>query len=280
MYFNGQNTARDVNKAIHYFSLASSENDEKAQYLLGKIYYEGFIVPKNINKSLYYLNLANKNDFQDAQLLLGDIYLEGKYVKRNIKKAISFYKMVSSFYNNYAKNNLGIIYKRGFNEVEPNIYNSQIYFTEAIKEKDDLLSKYNLANILIDINKGYDESIKLLISSAEFEPSAILLSLVLIRKYGNVDLSMLKKEFKKYNKENEELISHIYNHLENFRSSIYLCRNFMTDALYMKAINTDFVYINDRITTIHELDEQINTIPKLSDINEMFYEGFGINLYQ
>ena len=106
---------------------------------------------------------------------------EGRYIKRNIVQAIHYYKEASSFNNEYAKNNLGILYKNGFGEkIKKNISNAIEFFEEAIRQKNDYISMYNLAHIYIydetleqkDINK----QIQLLIeSSNKFHYSLFLL---------------------------------------------------------------------------------------------------------
>ncbi|KAK8835022.1 hypothetical protein M9Y10_031760 [Tritrichomonas musculus] len=57
---------------------------------------------------------------------------------RNIRQSLHFYKEASSFNNQYATNNLGIIYKNGIeNEIEPRLGSSIDYFEEAIRQEND-----------------------------------------------------------------------------------------------------------------------------------------------
>ena len=50
--------------------------------------------------------------------------------------------MASCFYNQYAKNNLGVIYKTGKGVTE-NVYRAIEYFEEAIREKNELVSMFS-----------------------------------------------------------------------------------------------------------------------------------------
>ena len=46
-----------------------------------------------------------------ANFCLGVFFNENKYISKNIKESTHYYKELSSFNNQNAKNNLGIIYK-------------------------------------------------------------------------------------------------------------------------------------------------------------------------
>lgn len=103
-------------------------------------------------------------------------------------KAIHYYKEASSFNDNFAKNNLGIIYLKGFgDEIAPNIGLSIEYFEEAIRQKDDSVAMYNRSNIYMFIqsnNDNLNKSIDLLTKSfiLGFKASIFLLCLVLVKK--------------------------------------------------------------------------------------------------
>ena len=80
------------------------------------------------------MELSAKEEFRAAQLLLGDIYFEGKYVKRDIQKVIFLYKEVANINNQFAKNNLGVIFKNGV-DINKNVFLAKEYFKEAIYQK-------------------------------------------------------------------------------------------------------------------------------------------------
>ncbi|KAK8895338.1 hypothetical protein M9Y10_023798 [Tritrichomonas musculus] len=96
----------------------------------------------------------------------------------------------SLFDDNYAKSNLVVIYKNGFyDEIPSNLGLAIEYFEEAIRQKNDKLSMFNLSSIYmydvrikIDINKSIDLLIKS--SNLNFEPSCTLLCLAIIKKCG------------------------------------------------------------------------------------------------
>ena len=153
----GKYITRDINKAIYYYSLAANHGYPDAQYNLGLIYYLGkYSIKRDIKKGQSYIMLASINGNRDANFAHGYLHHEGKSVKKDIEKAIHFYKEASTFNNQYAKNNLGIIYKNGFGDnVKKHTGNAIVYFEEAIRKGNDYLSMYNLAHIYI-----YDETMK------------------------------------------------------------------------------------------------------------------------
>ena len=84
-------------------------------------------------------------------------------MEKNIEQSIRFYKEASSFNNQYAKNNLGIIFKKG---IERRLGLSIEYFKEAIRQKNDKVSMYNLAHLYLyeeQIKDSINQSIDLLI---------------------------------------------------------------------------------------------------------------------
>ncbi|KAK8837256.1 hypothetical protein M9Y10_036686 [Tritrichomonas musculus] len=116
----------DINKAFHYFKLSANQNYLWAQYFLGFAFYK----KQDIKKALYYFEISGKQDFRLSQLILGDFYLEGKHVDRDINKSIKYYKDLSNLNNEHAKNNLGVIYKNGFENINKNILLAKEYFKE------------------------------------------------------------------------------------------------------------------------------------------------------
>ena len=127
------------------------------------------------------------------------------------------YKEVSCFNNQHAKNNLGVIYKNGYNQIKKDVGLATEYFKEAIK-KNDALSMYNLSNILLDENEdSSSKSIELLIESysLKFEPSLKLLCFLLFQKCESLNYWM--KELESYNKKSNKLIediSHVWSDMK------------------------------------------------------------------
>ena len=113
---------------------------------------------------------------------------DGNHVKQDINEAIKYYKEASNLNNVYAKNNLGVIYKKGFDTViEKNLGGAIEYFQEGIHQKNDIICMYNLAHKYFydePNENSLDQSIDLLIkSSNHYLPYSIgLLCLAIIKK--------------------------------------------------------------------------------------------------
>lgn len=111
-------------------------------------------------------------------------FMQEKLLTKILKK---LYKEASSFGSNYGKNNLGIIYKYGYDEkIKKNIAYSIEYFEEAIRQKKwFIIYVYNLAHIYIydkEVKQDINKAIKLLILSPEkLYHSCFLLSIILIK---------------------------------------------------------------------------------------------------
>lgn len=313
IFLLGKLVSRNVNKAIYYYTQAANQKNAYAQYTLGKIYYEGKYVTKDVRKGMYYLQLSADQNYPSAQYIIGCIfynncsndiqkikkgqnyifrsllngnklasfvsgfiYHEGRTVKRDINRSIRYYKEASSFNIQYAKNNLGIIYKNGFgNEIEANTQNAIIFFEEAIKNNDDSISKFNLANIYLYDENDIDKSINLLIDSCnECFHSFILLSLALVKKHDfNLEAIQQEEKIKKSNYLFHKIMDIIYqrNLLDKFSFKIFYEGYRKIDFLY----NATGYYFYSFDLYDAEKDKNIHKNPNLKDISSIFYEGFG-----
>ena len=283
IYYEGKYVPQDINKAIYYYTLAANQKDSTAQLNLGIIYYKNMPVQQFVNKGVYYLTEASCNRCKSAHFYVGFLYHEGKYVDQDINKAIHYYKDGSSFNDQYCKNNLAILYKNGYNDkIESNINLSIEYFQEAIRQKNDALSMYNLSNIYIydnRIKQNLDKSIELLIISINlgFYPSYFLIGIALVLKAGfdikNIEYEMdMHKDITKSLK--EEVIETIkYNNLctksffDRFHKNI-------KNICFLYDFNKDFIF-SDEI--INQKEFLLKSKP-LPSITKEFYEGFAIDI--
>ena len=284
IYYSGKYMKSDVNKAIRYFTLASYQNHCIAQYTLGMLYLNGIYGVKYIKKGLYFMELSALNRNFNAYFVIGSIYHEGIFIKRDINKSIYYYKNAASLNNQYAKNNLGIIYRHGSGDVfHRNAANSIEFFKEAIHQKKDEVSMYNLAHIYLYEEFGkerIDNSIELLIESSNlgFQPSKYLLCIALIKKYGT-DLRTLKEELSKFANIPIHLlvnILEIFNYLNLYNKAsfeeLYECYR-VNDYIYN--YNYEVIRYKDFIQVKEET--QLRD-PHLHGINALFYEGFGLEI--
>ncbi|KAK8895708.1 hypothetical protein M9Y10_013592 [Tritrichomonas musculus] len=325
IYYSGQYIPRDINKSIYYYSLAANQNDPQVLYNLGIIYEEGQYIPRDINKSIYYYSLAanlkyplaqfnlgliyflgigvnknikkgiywiiqsSNNDCIQAHFALGFLYQEGKYMKQNIEESIKLYKKASSFNYQYAKNNLGIIYKNN-NE---NKYDYTVYFEEAIRQKNDPVSMYNLSHAYIyeyQDEKLINKSIELLIKSSNlgFKPSEALLILIILKRFFSkqtnekYQINNIRQELSKLKIETSEIIYLINNIIQEqqlYKQSTfeyyykkYEEIEFVYD-LYLSPVCIKYLYKEEKELKLEDFKEEYN-------ITSAFYEGFGYDIYQ
>ena len=191
-------------------------------------------------------------------------------MKRDMKKSIHHYKEASSFNSQYAKNNLGILYKHGIG-VEANLESAQIYFNEAIKQKDDPISMYNLAHIYLyeeDSIEFIDKSIELLKKSSNkrFSYSTELLYIALCKKYEK-NIDAIKNEYSKFLK------------YDNESELVRFIDNFSLEEIYFKYKEIDFLYDIGlkKVISKNIYKEKISQNPEIK-LTKEFYEGFGIKL--
>ena len=76
----------DMEKAIHYFSLAANQNMTEAQYTLYVIFSIPYYVPKDMSQAIYYCTKAADINHSDAQHFLGMHYL----YKNDFKNAFKY----------------------------------------------------------------------------------------------------------------------------------------------------------------------------------------------
>ncbi|KAK8891530.1 hypothetical protein M9Y10_028742 [Tritrichomonas musculus] len=133
IYQEGRNVKRDIDKAIHHYSLAANQNYPQAQFNLGLIYSEGRYVTRDINKAIHHYSLAANQNYKKAQCNLGRIYYNGQYVTRDINKAIHYYSLAAKQNDPYAQFALGLIYIG--NIIDQNIKKSTYYIILASKNK-------------------------------------------------------------------------------------------------------------------------------------------------
>ncbi|KAK8835866.1 hypothetical protein M9Y10_040423 [Tritrichomonas musculus] len=293
----------DIEKAIHYFSIAADQNEPNSQFQLGIIYLTNVHIKPNFEKAFYYIRRSAWNNNSMSQYFLGIAYMngnhevkqnyrearnylfrsaskrcgnslfaygflchEGKVIHQDIEMAIRFYKDASNNNIFNAKNNLGIIYKNGFGDkIAKNIHLAITYFNENINQYGDKISMYNLASIYLYETDNTDKAIDLLKKSNDFSLSKYLLIIALIKRFGFQSEQLTTLFNENINDNVISLISHrsqlIFNFFYNFFKQIDLVYNAFKSPRLSLIIKNNFMEPK-----------------KLNDINQIFYNGFDINL--
>lgn len=191
--------------------------------------------------------------------------MEGKYIDRDVNEAIRLYKEASCFNIYEAKNNLGVIYKEGYGNVEKNISLAKEYFKEGIQNGDDFCSIYNYVNLLLDEDESIDnivESINMLsMMSDEHHAISESFSNILLVVYHDT----IKDSYEKINIRNENP--------KNYFTKDELNAIIIT---YDKLRKVFFLFGPKNIIMFDQLNAiQKYKTPIIKDINNLFYEGLG-----
>ncbi|OHT17201.1 hypothetical protein TRFO_41200 [Tritrichomonas foetus] len=123
----------NVEKMLYYFEKAANKNHSKAQYQLGKLYYEGYYVNKNIDIALNYFKMASTNNCSNAKYYLGLIYLDGNFMQRDITLAMNYFITLARNGNIKANYQLGLLYETGIH-IEKNIPKAISYYIKSAQQ--------------------------------------------------------------------------------------------------------------------------------------------------
>ncbi|KAK8871415.1 hypothetical protein M9Y10_007141 [Tritrichomonas musculus] len=279
IFYEDKYVSRDIKKSIHYLTQSASQNQSFAQFLLSNIYMEDKSV-QNITKSIKYLQNSAYNKCREAQLILADLLFEGIHLKHEIEKIIHLYKEASCFNNQYAKNNLGVIYKNGISGINKNLSLAKEYFKEAVAQKNDAVSMFNLSNLLLNEEqetKDYKKVIELLIGSSRqgLMISLQLLAFILIEKHKSIYYNTIINELNAYGQQSDDLVINLFQ----------MCKIFLHEnkesfqKMFQNIRKTDLIYIKHKIYTLNEVEKARyshvqSQKSNLKDIDEYFYEGF------
>lgn len=92
MYFLGEGTAINKEKACEWFLRGALLGDASAQATAGACYYTGQGFPQNLPEALKWLSLAAKNGNKNAQFLLAEMYSDGQGIELNLSLAKEWYE--------------------------------------------------------------------------------------------------------------------------------------------------------------------------------------------
>ena len=67
MYYEGQGTVKNYEKALEWFLKGANQGNAYLQYRVGEMYYEGQGTVKNYKKALEWFQKAADQGYEDAQ---------------------------------------------------------------------------------------------------------------------------------------------------------------------------------------------------------------------
>jgi hypothetical protein len=105
--------ADDVETALRIAQPLASQDDRRAQNLLGLVYYLGRDVPRDEAEAQKWFRRATELGDPDAPAHLGRLYFEGRGVPQDFVEAAKWYRVAADRNNPRAQFNLGIMYWNG-----------------------------------------------------------------------------------------------------------------------------------------------------------------------
>lgn len=96
-FFGQDGVEQNYDKAIEFFKLASNGGNEKAQMVLGELYFDGRGVEKNYIEACKYFTMSAKQGNAKAFYNIGIMFYEGLGVQKNYEGCINYMKMAEKF---------------------------------------------------------------------------------------------------------------------------------------------------------------------------------------
>lgn len=103
---------QDITEAVKHLAESADAGFSHAQYLLGKLLYQGELVPRDLSKAISYLERAAKQNNPYAAYLAGKIRLTEESVK-DVHQAVKDFEIAAENGNSYAEYQLGKLYLYG-----------------------------------------------------------------------------------------------------------------------------------------------------------------------
>ena len=182
LYYFGKYVKQDFKKSIHYLKLAADQNDTEAQNLLGLAYCDANNPDNELNKGIQYLTLAADQNNLNAQINLANIF---RIIEKDYEKAIHYYTLAANQNHPYAQLKLGNFYLKGIH-IKKDINKAIHYFNLAVNQNHPY-AQLKLGNLYLEgihINKDINKAIFFFTLSANQNVSQSQYELGLIYSEG------------------------------------------------------------------------------------------------
>ena len=103
LLYEGRLIEKDLTKALEYLEKSAEKGNSYAAYLAGKILLTDETV-KDVKKAIRYFEIAAEQGNDFAQFQLGKLYLFGKEIPKDYDKAMEYLKASAENGNKYAEN--------------------------------------------------------------------------------------------------------------------------------------------------------------------------------
>tara|TARA_B100000686_G_scaffold305473_1_gene343939 strand:+ start:227 stop:949 length:723 start_codon:yes stop_codon:yes gene_type:complete len=113
MYYNGLGIPQDYKKAFIAYALSARQGVAEAQYELGEMYKKGEGIPQDYKAAVKMYRYSAQQGFAKAQLQLGKLYQDGNGIPQDYQEAVKWYRYSAEQGNALAQSTLGLMYLQG-----------------------------------------------------------------------------------------------------------------------------------------------------------------------
>ena len=156
MYYEGQcvGGSRNYDIAAEWYRKSAEQGNAEAQYNLGIMYENGRGVSQDYAKAVEWYRKSAEQGHADAQNNLGDMYENGRGVSQDYAKAVEWYRKSAEQGDAYAQCNLGYMYENGRGISLD--YAEVVECYRKFAEQEDAYAQYNLG-IMYDNVRGVSQ---------------------------------------------------------------------------------------------------------------------------
>ncbi len=157
LFFEGKGVPQDYEESVHWYRAAADQGWVPAQSSLGFMYEQGFGVSKDYSEALLYYQKAASHDDADAEYNLGTMYRLGMGVSQNYAEAVNWYRMASNQSDANGQYGLDYMYYNGEGVVQDFAMAARLYRQAA--DQGLARAQYDLAYMYYD-GRGVEQNRK------------------------------------------------------------------------------------------------------------------------
>jgi len=162
-YSNSENEYCNLEKSIHYYTMAADQGNQYAQYKLGKIYLSKESGVYDLGNGIDYLEKSMNQNNEWAKYELGKLYLDTESEAHNAELGMQYMSALAYGGNQYAQCKLGFEYLSGKN-IDRNITLSKAWFSKSAQQGNEMAIQ-----MLNDMNESGARTLKGLNSWGELD---------------------------------------------------------------------------------------------------------------
>ncbi len=165
----------NLNQAINYLRYAAERGHEKAQFEMGRYYYDDENYKRDCYNARIWFSLAHENGVKDSAKYLGYIYENGYDIDPDINVALKYYRESADMGEEYGAYAIGHIAYKGAEGI-PKDYNAAVSWYKLSLEREQANMQYiayDMGCMYFDggygIEQDYKEALSWFKSASEYD---------------------------------------------------------------------------------------------------------------